>query len=198
MPARPPPSRTTVRLVAAVAARLAEDPVAQVNVSAFVRVVLDAFVASETPVESARSVGLRLGSKVEATPLSLALPRPALAHLKRYARACGGHSFGSLVSSALALHYFGRPGLSLPPAAPLSPSPDPLAPEVSPVRGWRPVLLSFLIGQTHEFRRPDVPTTLLRARKSAFKASEAIRGRIPEFRITTRLTPTVLYVTRAA
>jgi hypothetical protein len=193
MPARPPSSRTTVRLVAAVAARLAQDPVARVNVSAFVRVVLDAFVASETPIESTRAIGLRLGGKVEAEPLSLIFPQPALSHLRRYARAYGGHSFASLVSSALTLHYFGRPAPSVsPPAPPCAP----LAPEISPARGWRPVLLAFSLGQTHEFRPQDVPTTLRRARRAVFEASDAIRDRFPDFRITTRLTPKVLYVTR--
>lgn len=195
MPARPPSTRTTVRLVAAVSARLARDPAAQVNVSAFVRVVLDGFVASETPIEPNRSIGLRLGSKVDAAPLSLIFPRLALGHLQRYARACGGHSFASLVSSALALHYFGRPGIAAPPPAPVC---APLAPEISPARGWRPVLLAFALGQTHEFRSQDVPTTLHRARRAVFEASDAIRDRLPEFRVTTRLTPRVLYVTRTA
>ena len=191
--ALPRSSRTTVRLVAAVAAKLAQDPAARINVSAFVRVVVDAFVASESPIESTRAIGLRLDSKVEADPLSLIFPRPTFAHFKRYARTYGGHSFAALVSSALTLHYFGRPARSLSLPAPAC---APLAPEISSARGWRPVLLAFSLGQTHEFRPQDVPTTLHRARRAVFEASAAVRDRLPAFRITTRLTPKVLYVTR--
>lgn len=193
MPPRPPSYRTTIRLVAAVAGKLALDPVARVNVSAFVRVVVDAFVAGGSPIESNRAIGLRLESKVEADPVSLILPRAAFAHFQRYARASGGHSFGSLVSSALALHYFGRPAPSLSRPAPAR---APLAPKLDPDRGWRSVLLAFSLGQTHEFCPEDLPTSLHRTRRAVFEASAAIRDRLPAFRITTRLTPRVLYVTR--
>lgn len=187
-----PVNRTTVRLVEAVSERLAQDPAAQINVSAFVRVVVDSFIASETPVENTRAIGLRLNSKTAGEPTSLAIPSAIFRHYKRYAKAVGKHSFGALVCTALAVHYFGAS------ARPASCVTAAQVPPVDATKGYRTLLLSLDVGQTREFTRADLPTSLTRAQLNLFATAEAIRDSMPDFRITTRKTPRCLYVTRVA
>lgn len=181
--------RTTVRFVEAIAERITQDPAAQVNISAFVRVVLDRFISAAAPIETTRTLGIRLNSKTAERPLCLSFPKELGRHYARYAKAAGNHSFGALVASALALHYFG-------PAATVAQFPV-QATEAKP-KGWRNTLQALAIGQTVEFTRSDLTTTIGRARKTVFATAECIRDAVPEFRVTTRKTPRVLYVTRAA
>lgn len=185
-------SRTTVRLAEALVERLRADPAAQANVSAFVRVVLDSFLAQGAPIASTRAVGLRLGTKVATQPTSLAFPRHVLAHYRRHARAAGGHPFSALIASALVLHYFGRivaPSIS---ASAIDGTP------VAPTVHWRPMLEALAINETRPFTTAHVTTSLVRARQNIFFAARTIRHHRPAYHLTTRLAGETLYVTRMA
>lgn len=181
-------NRTTVRLPVSVTDRLTADPIARLNLSAFVRVVVDGFIASGNPLETTRAHCIRLASKTDATPTSLAVPAQEFRHYRHYAAAAGGHTIGALVCSALVLHYFGP--------ASFAPTPPTSPPTVQCKDGYRPFLLSFALGQTRELTAADVPTDLSRAQLALFATSEFIRESLPDFRITTRRTAESLVVTR--
>jgi hypothetical protein len=178
---------TTVRLLDAVAERSKCDPAAQPNFSAFVRAVVQAFIASGAVIESTRALGHRTNSKTGQNPVPLSIPDDTLSHFVCYAESNGKFGLGALVNSALVLHYFG---------------PGQVAPAL-PVRGeaktgWRPVLQAMSVGETREFFRRDVLNTLERARKAAHETAEYIRDALPEFRISTRKTARCLFITRLA
>jgi hypothetical protein len=109
--ARPSLTRTSFRLPEALVELLAQDLRFQVNASALVRATLDAFIAFDGRIRSARELNLALRCKVAATPVTLSCLHRELRHYRRFAKA-QGHTFGALATSALCAAY----GLPKPPA----------------------------------------------------------------------------------
>ena len=187
-PSKSPP-RTSIRTLCVIVDKLAADPAAA-NVSAFLRVVVDSFIAHGNPVESTQVVGVRLNSKTSDRTLAFAVKPEVRDHYLRYCRT-GDFTFGALITSALACHYFSAP------AQPACESPAAHS-VASPAHGWRAVLQGLALNQTVEFTRKDLPVAIQRSRLNAHQTAQAIRDSIPAFRITTRTTRSTLYVTRLA
>lgn len=181
--------RTSIRTLCVIVEKLAADPAAA-NLSAFFRVVVDSFIAHGNPVESTQVVGVRLNSKTSDRTLAFAVKAEVRDHYLRYCRT-GDFTFGALITSALACHYFSAP------AQPVSDSPAALS-VASPAKGWRGVLQGLSLNQTVEFTRKDLPNPIQRSRLNAHQTAQAIRDSLPDFRITTRTTRSTLYVTRLA
>ena len=182
-----PLPRTSIRTLCVIIDKLASDPAAA-NFSAFLRVVVDSFIAHGNPVESTQVVGVRLNSKTSSRTLAFAVKAEVRDHYLRYCRT-GDFTFGALITSALASHYFSSP------AQPVLESPV-TATVASPAKGWRGVLQGLALNQTVEFTRKDLPVAIERSRLNAHQTAQAIRDSLPDFRITTRTTRSTLYVTR--
>lgn len=157
------------------------------NTSAFIRATVDAFIASGALIESTRALGARLESKTEPLITRITVDSAMWSHWERYARSNGGHTVAALVQSALAALWHGPRTVTAPAAAP----------DVATV-GWKSVLMKLVPGQTIEFCRNDLPTTLRRARHAALDAAEGARDVVAGLRITTQLTRRTLWVTRVA
>lgn len=181
--------KTTVRLLETVSEKLTNDPIAQVNVSAFIRAALDNLIAYEMPIESTKALGIRLNCKTVERPTQFSLPQNLHEHYSAYAKAANGQSFSSLVVSALYTHYFGAIPVSTPTIRAV----------VHPVRaGWRKALLSLVVGETREYAREDLPTPPRKAGALVHFTATAVRMSIPSFRVSTRVTPSCLFVSRVA
>jgi hypothetical protein len=99
-------TRTNIRPLRVVADKMSSDPIACANQSAFIRVVLNQFVARSMPVKSGRELGAEFNCKTADSTTCISLTRAERKHFDRYARAAGRHKFGALVHSALCAHYF--------------------------------------------------------------------------------------------
>lgn len=207
----PPRTKVTnVRLLSLIRERTDADPIAALNMSAFVRALVDAFIAREARIESTRLLGMRHRCATDETTTGISLPAELHQHYKAYA-AAQGESLGSLIMSALALHYFGAAPAPQPaPESPLLPAhPDSrLQPPASQLRtppalrnpkihraGWRQFLLALDLGQTRDvdLHGRDPGNT----RRALHNTAAIIRqDSLPRFAITSRLTPRTLSITR--
>lgn len=188
---------TNVRLLSLLREQAEADPIAAMNMSAFVRALVDAFIAREAPIESTRLLGLRHRCATDETTTGLSLPAPLLAHYRAYA-AQQQESVGSLIMSALALHYFGAAPAPQPAPAPPPPPPAPALrnPKIHRA-GWRQFLLALDIGQTRDvdLHGRDPGNT----RRAIHNTAAIMRhDSLPRFSITSRLTPRTLSITRLA
>lgn len=91
-----------VQLPPTVSAKLHADPAANNNLSAFVTVVVDYFIAFERRIARPRA------SAVHAVEMPPLLASTSTRHRLRYARAAGGRSVADLIAAALTLHYSDR------------------------------------------------------------------------------------------
>lgn len=186
---------TNVRLLSLLRERADADPIAAMNMSAFVRALVDAFIAREAPIESTRLLGMRHRCATDEITTGISLPAPLLAHYRAYA-ARQHESVGSLIMSALSLHYFGAAPAPQPaaPSALLS-APDP---RLKLHRaGWRQFLLALDIGQTRDVDLHDRDPG--NTRRALHNTAAIIRqDSLPRFSITSRLTPRALSITRLA
>ncbi len=159
------------------------------NVSAFVRAAVDAFIAAGGAIETVRAIGARTDDKTSQRNLRISVAPELWAHWARYAKAKGNHNVPSLIASALGAIFAPAPAL-----------PSVTAADVTEGRanGYRDFLAALQIGQTIELTRADLPTTLRKARINIFSTAEVLRVNVPGLRISTRITPRVLYVTRVA
>lgn len=198
----PPRTKVTnVRLLSLIRERTDADPIAALNMSAFVRALVDAFIAREARIESTRLLGMRHRCATDETTTGISLPAALLEHYKAYASR-QKESVGSLIMSALALHYFGAapapqpaPASALLPALPALRSPD-SDPRLKIHRvGWRQFLLALDVGQTRDvdLHGRDPGNT----RRALHNTAAIMRqDSLPRFAITSRLTPRTLSITR--
>lgn len=105
-------ARTTFRPLCSIAEKLARDPAADANVSAFVRVVLTHYVAlGRIPKDGWELSREHECKTADGAPITVSMTKKEFAHFKRYLRACSKAvgkklRFGALIQSALALHYY--------------------------------------------------------------------------------------------
>lgn len=93
---------TTIKVLQAVSEKLACDPAAKTNFSAFLRVLLTQFVATESIPRNVRSLGREFDSKTCEIPVTISMTKKELGHYKRYLRACSKLAGEKLSLSAMA------------------------------------------------------------------------------------------------
>lgn len=187
---------TNVRLLSLLREQTDADPIAAMNLSAFVRALVDAFIAREARIESTRLLGMRHACATDETTTGISLPAALHEHYKAYA-ARQQESVGSLIMSALSLHYFGAtPAPEPTPEIPPPPAPALRNPKIHRA-GWRQFLLAIDVGQTRDVdlagRDPG------NTRRAIHNTAAIMReDSLPRFSITSRLTPRALSITRLA